>query len=214
MRPTFATRPVASGTAFSFWPNCSAATSARCAPTCALSACSCPVTAVVTNDVAPDVAVVAQECDFTAENWYGESMIGRSADARPALLLQPQHAARRQPGRIRAVYGQPALEEQARRDPRMGHDLAKPSRAVSVPEALAYASLQDYDAVLLFGYQTNRAPNGAQRTRSTTLRFRPTPRHGDLHALAGQAFLSRAIKPADHVAYLSYTPDRLYALAE
>src|SRR5207302_3007779 len=32
-----------------------------------------PVTAVVSNDVVPDLLSVAQECDFTAENWYGDS---------------------------------------------------------------------------------------------------------------------------------------------
>jgi hypothetical protein len=83
-------------------------------------------------------------------------------------------------------------------------------RAVSVPEMLAYASLQDFDAVLLFGYQTNRAPNGAEADALNDYAFQSDPTVWGLHAIAGQVFLSHTIRSADHTATLVYPPTHLY----
>ena len=171
----------------------------------------CPVTAVVTNGTIPDVAGVAQECDFTAENWYGE---GVGDDPRtPGLHYYSNRNTLRDdsPGgyapytaALRWQNKPVVIREWATTWPNS-------SRAVSVPEALAYASLQDYDAVLLFGYQTNRAPNGALADALNDFAFQSDPTTWGLVALAGQAFLNRAIKPADHVVTLAYPPDRLFA---
>lgn len=170
----------------------------------------CPVTAVVTNNIAPDVASVAQECDFTSENWYGEGVGG---DPRtPGLRYYSNRNTLRDdsPGGFAPFTA--ALRWQNK--PVVIREWAttwpNTSRAVSVPEVLAYASLQDYDAVLLFGYQTNRAPNGADADALNDFAFQSDPATWGLYALAGQAFLNRAIKPADHSVTLAYPPERLY----
>ncbi len=170
----------------------------------------CPVTAVVTNNIAPDVASVAQECDFTSENWYGEGVGG---DPRtPGLRYYSNRNTLRDdsPGGFAPFTA--ALRWQNK--PVVIREWAttwpNTSRAVSVPEVLAYASLQDYDAVLLFGYQTNRAPNGAEADALNDFAFQSDPTTWGLYALAGQAFLNRAIKPADHSITLAYPPERLY----
>ena len=170
----------------------------------------CPVTAVVTNNIAPDVASVAQECDFTSENWYGEGVGG---DPRtPGLRYYSNRNTLRDdsPGGFAPFTA--ALRWQNK--PVVIREWAttwpNTSRAVSVPEALAYASLQDYDAILLFGYQTNRAPNGAEADALNDFAFQSDPTTWGLYALAGQAFLNRAIKPADHSVTLAYPPERLY----
>ena len=170
----------------------------------------CPVTAVVTNNIAPDVAGVAQECDFTSENWYGEGVGG---DPRtPGLRYYSNRNTLRDdsPGGFAPFTA--ALRWQNK--PVVIREWAttwpNTSRAVSVPEALAYASLQDYDAVLLFGYQTNRAPNGALADALNDFAFQSDPTTWGLYALAGQAFLRRAIRPADHTLTLAYPPERLY----
>jgi hypothetical protein len=171
----------------------------------------CPVTAVVSNNFVADVATAAQECDFTAENWYGE---GLNTDSRtPGMRYYSNRNTLRDdtPGgfapftaALRWQNKPVVIREWATTWPNR-------QRAVSVPEALAYASLQDYDAVLLFGYQTNRAPNGAEADALNDFAFQVDPTTWGLYALAGQAFLSRAIAPADHALTFTYTPDSLSA---
>ncbi|HLJ55680.1 MAG TPA: hypothetical protein VKT77_11630, partial [Chthonomonadaceae bacterium] len=168
-----------------------------------------PVTAVVSSDVAPDVSSVAQECDFTSENWYGEGINGdptapdlrfysnrNSVRADDAGGFAPYTAA------LRWNNKPVVIREWASTWPNK-------YRSVSEPETLAYSSLQDFDAVLLFGYQTNRAPNGAEADALNDFAFQSDPAVWGLHALAGQAFLTRAIAPASHTVTLAYpTPKR------
>ena len=170
----------------------------------------CPVTAVVSNGLIPDVASVAQECDFTAENWYGE---GVNADPRaPGLRYYSNRNSIRDdsPGGFAPFTA--ALRWQNK--PVVVREWAttwpNQYRAASVPEALAYASLQDFDAVLLFGYQTNRAPNGAEADALNDFAFQVDPTTWGLYALAGQAFMNRAIAPANHQVTFAYPPERLY----
>ena len=84
-------------------------------------------------------------------------------------------------------------------------------RAVSVPEALAYASLQDFDAVLLFGYQTNRAPNGAEADMLNDFAVSNGPDNLGI-VRAGGAGVSHisAIRPATHQITFAYTPDLVF----
>jgi hypothetical protein len=164
------------------------------------------VTAVVSNDVAPDVASVAQECDFTAENWYGD---GGTDDPKTP---DRRYFGNRNPLRDDSTGGVAPYTAGLRwnNKPVVIREWAVPWpnrwRAASVPEMLSYASLQDYDAVLLFGYQTNRAPDGAEADALNDFAFQCDPPVWGLYALAGQAFLSRAIRPADHTLTLYY-PD-------
>jgi hypothetical protein len=170
-----------------------------------------PVTAVVSNNVVPDVASVAQECDFTAENWYGD---GGSEDPRTPGL---SYYGNRNPLRDDTPTGFAPFTAALRwnNKPVVVREWATswPNhwRAAAVPEALAYASLQDYDAILLFGYQTNRAPNGAEADALNDYAFQSDPTTWGLYALAGRAFLNGAIKPATHTVTLTYPDARLYA---
>jgi hypothetical protein len=169
-----------------------------------------PVTAVVSSDVAPDVASVAEECDFTSENWYGEG-IGGDPNAPDLHYYGNRNSVRSDDVGGFAPYtaalrwnNKPVvIREWASTWPNQ-------YRAVSEPEALAYASLQDFDAVLLFGYQTNRAPNGAEEDALNDFAFQNDPTVWGLHALAGQAFLTRAIRPAANTVTLVYPTARQF----
>jgi hypothetical protein len=168
-----------------------------------------PVTAVVSTEIVPDVAAAALECDFTSENWYGD---GPTDDPKTGL----HYYANRNPLRDDGAGGFAPYTAALRwgSKPVVVREWANPWpnqwRASSVPEALAYASLQDYDAVLLFGYQTNRAPNGAEADALNDYAFQSDPTVWGLYALAGQAFLHRAIRPAVRSITLTYPPSRLF----
>ena len=167
-----------------------------------------PVTAVVSNNIIPDVASVAQECDFTSENWYGDNP---NMDSRAPGV---RFVANRNLLRADDTNGFAPFTAALRwnRKPVVIREWAIPwpnrRRAASVPEALAYASLQDFDAVLLFGYQTNRAPNGAEADALNDYAFQSDPTVWGLYALAGQAFLKRAIRPAWNTITLTYPEAR------
>ncbi len=169
-----------------------------------------PVTAVVSNDVAPDVWSAAQECDFTAENWYGDTI--KDDPRTPGI----RYYSNKNPLREDGPLGFAPFTSSLRWDNKpvvireWGTIWPNRFRAVSVPEVLAYASLQDYDAVLLFGYQTNRAPNGAEADALNDYAFQSDPTVWGLQAIAGQAFLNRAIRTADHTATLVYPQAHLY----
>lgn len=170
-----------------------------------------PVTAVVSSDVAPDVASVAQECDFTSENWYGEGINGdpqapdlRFYGNRNSVRTDDTGGYAPYTASLRWNNKPVVIREWASTWPNK-------YRSVSEPEALAYSSLQDFDAVLLFGYQTNQAPNGALADALNDFAFQCDPPVWGLHALAGQAFLTRAIQPAKHTVTIAYPTSRQFA---
>ncbi|HZO89417.1 MAG TPA: hypothetical protein VFB38_13890 [Chthonomonadaceae bacterium] len=169
-----------------------------------------PVAAVVSNDILPDVAAAAQEGDFTAENWYGEGIDG---DPRwPDLHFYSNRNSLRGDGRGGFAPYTAALRWNHKPVVVREWAITWPNRfrAASVPEALAYSALQDYDAVLLFGYQTNRAPNGAEADALNDFAFQCDPTVWGLYALAGQAFLRGAIRPAERTVTLTYPDSRLF----
>jgi len=169
-----------------------------------------PVTGVVSAGIAPDVASVAQECDFTSENWYGESdgLDGRWPDLR--------FFDNRNPLRDDSGWGFAPATASLRWNNKpvvlreWGTSWPNAYRAASVPQALAYASLQDFDALLLFGYQTNIDVHGDPPDQLNDLAFEADPTVWGMYALAGQAFLKGAIKPAANTVTLVYTPNHRY----
>ncbi len=168
-----------------------------------------PVTAVVSSNIVPDVASVAQTCDFTAENWYGESL---DIDPKTGLRyydnnnpLQDSSAGGFAPytAGLRWAHRPVVIREWDVTWP-------NPYRAESVPEVLAYASLQDYDAVMLFGYQTNTALNGAKADTLNDFAVQCDPTVWGLYALAGWVFMHHDISSANHTITLHYPGQRLY----
>lgn len=167
-----------------------------------------PITAVVSSDVIPDVASVSEECDFTSENWYGD---GENDDPKTPGV---HYSSNRNPLTDDSTGGFAPYTAALRwnKKPVVVREWAVPwpnvYRAGSVPEVLAYASLQDLDAVLLFGYQTNRAPNGAEADALNDLAFQSDATVWGLYAIAGQAFLRGGIAPGRTQLTLVYPPDR------
>ncbi len=170
-----------------------------------------PITAVVSSDIVPDLATVADTCDFLSENWYGE---GPRTDPRtPELKFYSNRSSLRDDRRtgfapftasLRWNHKPVVIREWASSWPNR-------YRVSSLPEVLAYSSLQDFDAVLLFGYQTNRAPNGAEADALNDYAFQQDPTVWGFLALAGQAYLNRAISPAKSHLTLFYPPEMLYS---
>ena len=169
-----------------------------------------PVTAVVSNDVIPDTASVAEECDFTSENWYGDT-----PDANPQFPGSRFYV-NKNPLGVDDGSGFAPFTACLRwnNKPVVIREWAviAPNRfrCASVPEALAYAALQDYDAMLLFGYQTNQAPNGTHADVINDFAFQADPTVWGLYALAGQAYLRGAISRANSTLTLAYPPERRY----
>lgn len=155
-----------------------------------------PITAVVSNEILPDLLSVANTCDFLAGNWYGE--VERFDSRTPGV----RYYNNRNPLRIDSATSLAPFTAALRwnKKPVVIREFATSSpnywRGTSVPEMLAYASLQDYDAVLLFAYQTNRAPNGMQANELNDYAFQADPVVWGTYAVAGQAFLTKAIRPA------------------
>ncbi len=168
-----------------------------------------PVTGVVSGGEPADVASVAAECDFTAENWYGET------DG-----LDPAHPAMRFVGGRNSLradspwglapslaslrwYNKPVCIRE------WGSSWPNRARAVSVPQMAAYAALQDVDCLLLFGYQTNIDSDGSTPDSLSDLAFQCDPTVWGLFAIVGQAYLKGAIHRAPTMVNLVYPDDRL-----
>ena len=171
--------------------------------------CRIPVTGVFSGDILPDLASVADTCDFMSDNWYGEY----------------EHFDKRTPD-VRYYSGRNPLTDDGRygiapslamlkwnHKPVVIREWAiswpNPYRAALVPEALAYAAFQDVDAMLLFGYQTVQAPNGALPDALNDYSYQSDPAVWGMYGLAGQAFLSGAVRPAQHTLNLKFPAARL-----
>ncbi len=169
-----------------------------------------PITASVSNDVLPDLFSVASTCDFVAGNWYGE--VERFDGRTPGMRYYTNRNPLREDGMVALGPFTAALRWQKKPVVIREYATSPPNRwrGTTVPEMLAYASLQDYDAVLLFAYQTNRAPNGMEADALNDYAFQSDPVVWGLHAMAGQAFLQRAIKPAKVSVTITLPEDVLF----
>ncbi len=168
-----------------------------------------PVTAVVSGNIVPDIASVASECDFTAENWYGETdgldpnhPSVRFVSGKNPLRNESPHGFAPATASLR-WFNKPVVIRE------WGASWPNKNRAASVPEVAAYGALQDCDALILFGYQTNTDTDGSAPDRLNDLAFQCDPTVWGMYAICGQAFLRGAIHPAQASVTLTYSDARL-----
>jgi len=165
-----------------------------------------PITGVVSNDCIPDVASVAAELDFTGENYYADHPAFAGPDWQGAFFFNDTN-----PLRGSSVYQFAPWLAALRWEnkPVVVREWATvwPNRyrAIAIPETVAYACLQDFDAVLLFGYQTTNAPE-----RLSDFAHQADPTVWGLYALGALVFLRGDIRPASQTVTLRYTPDTLF----
>jgi hypothetical protein len=165
-----------------------------------------PVTGVVSNEIVPDVASAAAELDFTSENYYADHPAFAGKDWEGTFFYNDTD-----PLRSSSTYQIAPWLAALRWEnkPVVVREWATvwPNRyrAVAVPEMAAYAALQDFDAVLLFGYQTYRTPDIL-----SDFDHQADPTVWGLYALGALVFLRGDISPALWNATLNYTPDTLF----
>ncbi len=171
--------------------------------------CRIPITGVFSGDILPDLASVADTCDFMSDNWYGE--YERFDKRTPGLVYYSGRNPISDDGRYGIAPSLAMLKWNHK--PVVVREWAiswpNPYRAALVPEALCYAAFQDVDAMLLFGYQTVQAPNGTLPDALNDYSYQSDPAVWGLYGLAGQAYLSGAIKPAQHTLNLKFPLSRL-----
>jgi Beta-galactosidase len=165
-----------------------------------------PVTATVSSDIAPDLASVALECDFVAENHYADHprFSQRDWEGYPHFFnrnqlkdgsvngFAPQTAALR-------WSGKPVVVRE------WGTVWPNTYRCASVPEAAAYASMQDLDAVLLFAYKTRPEPGSL-----IEFGYQADPPVWGLYTLGALMFLRGDILPSPLSATLVYDASTLF----
>ena len=171
--------------------------------------CRIPVTGVFSGDILPDLATVAETCDFMSDNWYGEyeRFDKRTPDVRYYSGRNPinddgRYGLAPSAAMLKWNHKPVVIREWAISWP-------NPYRAALVPEALCYAAFQDVDAMLLFGYQTVQAPNGTLPDALNDYSYQSDPAVWGMYGLAGQAYLSGAIKPAQRALTLKFPAARL-----
>lgn len=164
-----------------------------------------PVTAVVSSDIPCDVESVAAVLDFTSENHYVDHPSFGGADWQGKYYYQNKNGLR-DPSR----FGFAPFTGQLRwgDKPVVVREWATtwPNgfRAGSIPEAAAYARLQDFDGMILFGYKT-----GADGPRLVEFGFQSDPTVWGLFSLGAMIFMRGDVAVATSVAFLEYSKSRL-----
>ena len=165
-----------------------------------------PITGVVSTEILPDVASVAQEMDYTAENYYADHPAFSGKEWEGAFFYNnnnPLHAS--SIWQIAPWLG--ALRWEGKPVVIREWAVVWPNayRCIAIPEMAAYAAYQDLDAVLLFGYQTARKPE-----MINDFDHQCDPPVWGLYALGAAAFLRGGILPAPNQATIRYTADQLF----
>jgi hypothetical protein len=165
-----------------------------------------PISAAVTSDVPVDIASAAAELDFTCENVYADhpSFPGQEwAGAMHFRNINPL----RESSIYRAAPWMSALRWSGK--PVVVREWATvwPNiyRSTAIPEMAAYASLQDVDAVLLFGYQIAVKPDAL-----SDFDHQADPTVWGLFGMGAATYLKGYVQPARHSAVISYSPNRLF----
>ena len=164
-----------------------------------------PITGVVSNDIIPDVASAGAELDFTSENYYGDHPSFAGADWQGKFFYSNTN-----PLRMSSTYQIAPWISALRWEnkPVVIRELATvwPNRyrAVGMPEAAAYSLFQDFDAVLLFGYNITTRPDSLN-----DFDHQADPAVWGLFGHAAQTFLRGDLTPSRYTANLEYPPDSL-----
>lgn len=165
-----------------------------------------PVTGVVSNDMIPDVASAGAEMDFTSENYYADhpAFAGKDwegtffySDSNPLRNSSTYQIAPWLAG-LRWENKPVVVREWATVWPNR-------YRAVAIPEMAAYASMQDFDAVLLFGYQIAKDPETL-----SDFDHQADPPVWGLFAMGALTYLRGDVRPSPYSATILYTPDTLF----
>lgn len=160
-----------------------------------------PVTAVVSNDVAPDLASVAAECDFLSENFYADHPRFEGKEWEGKYRFRNLNQLREGgPGAFAPYtsalrwFKKPVVIRE------WGTVWPNRYRATSVPQAVAYAALQDFDGMLLFGYKT-----GDYADRLVFFGYQADPTVWGLYSLGAVMFLRGDIAASSAEVTFVYT---------
>jgi hypothetical protein len=165
-----------------------------------------PITGVVSNEYIPDVASVAAEFDFTSENYYADHPAFAGKDWEGTFFYNDTN-----PLRASSVYQAAPWLAALRWEnkPVVVREWATvwPNRyrAVAVPEMAAYAGLQDFDAVLLFGYQIAGSPE-----KLSDFDHQADPTVWGQYALGALSFLRGHVGPSLVTVTLQHSPETLF----
>ncbi len=162
-----------------------------------------PVTAVTSNEYIADAASWTS-LDFTAGNRFHDHPTFAGKEWVGSLFFNDSN-----PLRSASVYGSAPWMAALRwgRKPVVIREWAQPwpnrFRAVSGPETMAYAALQDLDGLLLFGYRTIAPRSG--RPALSDFAHEADPTVWRLFGPCGLAFMRGDISPGGGPISVSYT---------
>lgn len=165
-----------------------------------------PVTAVLSSWIAPDVKSAANTLDFTSENWYWD----HPAFEPGKEWTKPFYYANKDSLANTGAWNAPPYMSflKWKGKPVIIREWASvwPNeyRASSVALAAAYASFQDLDGMLAFGYQFTG------RNRLGDFNYERDPLRWGLMGLGALMFLRGDVKPSQDVLQLSYTDKALF----
>jgi hypothetical protein len=165
-----------------------------------------PITAVVSAWIAPDVKSVADELDFTAENWYWD----HPAFEPNKEWQHPFYYANTDPLANTGSWSAPPYMSflKWKGKPVIIREWAavwpNEYRASSVPLAAAYASFQDLDGMLAFGYQFTG------KNKLGDFNYERDPVRWGLMGLGALMFLRGDVKPSQDLAELVYSDSALF----
>jgi len=165
-----------------------------------------PITAVVSSDVPAELAAVAAELDFLSENHYADHPAFGGAEWQGKFFYNNKNSLRDD---SRFAFAPFTAQLRWESKPVVVREWASvwPNqyRASSIPEAAAYARLQDFDGVVLFGYKT-----GAVRDRLVEFGYQVDPTVWDLFGLGAMLYLRGDIATPSQIALLEYSDDSLF----
>ncbi len=165
-----------------------------------------PVTAVVSSDVPVDLAAVSAELDFMSENHYTDHPAFGGSDWEGKFFYNNRNCLK-DGNRFQFAPFTAQLRWDAK--PVVVREWAavwpNQYRASSVPEAAAYARMQDYDGMLLFGYKA-----GAVGDRLVEFGYQVDPTVWDLFGQAAILFLRGDVTSPSQMAVLEFSQDRLF----